>query len=57
MEALGIGLQALGSAIGTVAASMSTVCVVGIIAAAFLIYSNKMTIADLKELFKKDKWR
>lgn len=57
MEVLGIGLQALGSAIGTVVVSVSTVCVVGIISAAVLIYSNKMTIADLKELFKKDRWR
>lgn len=57
MEALGIGLQALGSAIGVVAAGMSTVCVVGIISAAVLIYFEKITIADLKELFKKDKWK
>jgi hypothetical protein len=57
MEALGIGLQALGSAIGSIAAGMSTVCVVGIISAAVLIYFEKITIADLKELFKKDKWK
>lgn len=57
MEVLGIGLQALGSAIGAVAASVSVVCVVGIISAAVLIYFEKITIADLKELFKKDKWR
>lgn len=57
MEALGIGLQALGSAIGSIAAGISTICVVGIISATVLIYSNKITIADLKELFKKDRWR
>ena len=57
MEILGIGLQALGSAIGAIAAGMSTVCVVGIISAAILIYFEKITIADLKELFKKDKWK
>lgn len=57
MEVLGIGLQALGSAIGAVAASMSIVCVVGIMSTAVLIYFEKITIADLKELFKKDKWK
>ena len=57
MEAVGIGLQALGSAIGAIAGWTSTVFIVGIAATTILLYTKTITIADLKELLKKDKWK
>ena len=57
MEAVGIGLQALGSAIGAIAGWTRTVFIVGIAATAILLYTKTITIADLKELLKKDKWK
>lgn len=48
MEALGLGLQALGKSIGT--------CAVAIGCKTFLIYTGKAKIEDFKDWFKfKDK--
>lgn len=57
MEALGIGLQALGSAIVGVAGWIAVTCISTIAATAFLIYHSKITLEDIKQLIKKDKWR
>lgn len=55
MEALGIGLEAIGSAIGAIAGWSAAVCIVGIIAVSVLIYNESITLDDLKQLFKKDR--
>lgn len=48
MEALGQGLASLGDAIGFV-------CIAGIAASTFLIYTGKATLEQLKDLFNKDR--
>ena len=55
MEILGAGLQALGSAIAAVAGWGGFVVVVGIAAGAFLVYTDKVTLEELKQFFKKDR--
>lgn len=53
MEILGVGLEAIGSAIRGIASSISGVCIVAIVIAGGLIYTDKMTIEDLKELINR----
>lgn len=53
MEVIGIGLEAIGSAIGGIASAVSGVCIVAIAIAGGLIYTDKMTIEDLKELINR----
>lgn len=53
MEILGVGLEAIGSAIRGIASSISGVCIVAITIAGGLIYTDKMTIEDLKELINR----
>lgn len=56
MEALGLGLQALGKSIGTCAVAIGWIYVVGIGCKTFLIYTGKAKIEDFKDWFKfKDK--
>lgn len=55
MEVLGIGLEALGTAISMFCISCAFIGISGIIASTFLIYTNKIQLTDLKTLFKKDK--
>lgn len=57
MEVLGLALEGLGVALTSVATGATTLGVAAIVAVSVLIYLDKVTIADLKELFKKDKWR
>jgi Cu/Ag efflux pump CusA len=52
MEILGQGLMALGSAIGSVATAFGFIGVAGIAAGTFLVYMDKMTVEQLKDLLK-----
>ena len=55
MEAVGGGLEAIGHALSSAAGWAGFVCVVGIAATTFLVYTNKVSFNDIKELFMKDK--
>lgn len=55
MEVLGQGLAALGDAIGFIGGWIGFVCIAGIAASTFLIYTGKITFEQLKELFNKDR--
>lgn len=57
MEALGQGLASIGNALGSIGGWIGFVCVVGIAAGTFLVYTGKVTLEELKDLFKKDKDR
>ena len=52
MEALGMGLAALGKSIGTCAVSFSFVYIVGIGCKTFLIYTGKAKMDEFKNWFK-----
>jgi hypothetical protein len=52
MEVLGQGLMAVGEAIGGVAGAFSFIGVAGIAAGTFLVYMDKMTIEQLKDILK-----
>ena len=52
MEAIGLGLQAIGKSIGTCAIALAWLYVVGIGTKTFLIYTGKATAGDLKNWFK-----
>ena len=52
MEALGLGLQALGKSIGTCATALAFVYIVGIGCKTFLIYTGKASIDSFKDWFK-----
>ena len=47
MEAIGLGLQAIGRSIGTCAMALAWIYVVGIGTKTFLIYTGKATAEDL----------
>lgn len=53
MEALGQGLASIGDALGTI----GFVCTAGIAASTFLIYTGKITLEQLKDLFNFNKDR
>ena len=52
MEAIGLGLQAIGKSIGTCAMALAWIYVVGIGTKTFLIYTGKATAEELKNWFK-----
>ena len=51
MEALGLGLQAIGSAVGAWATAFGFIYVVGILSKTFLIYTDKGKNEDFKNWF------
>ena len=53
MEAIGIGLETIGKAIGDVADACASICGIGIIACTFLMFMDKLSIDDIKEFFNK----
>lgn len=55
MEALGQGLASIGNALGIIEGWIGFVCVIGIAASAFLIYTEKITLEQLKDLFNKER--
>lgn len=55
MEALGQGLASIGKALGAIGGWIGFVCVVGIAASTFLVYTGKVTLEQLKDLFNKDR--
>lgn len=57
MEALGQGLASIGDALGTIGGWIGFVCTAGIAASTFLIYTGKITLEQLKDLFNFNKDR
>jgi len=55
MEVLGQGLASIGNALGSIGGWAGFVCVVGIAASTFLVYTGKVTLDELKDLFHKGK--
>ena len=51
MEAIGLGLQAIGSAVGAWATAFGFIYVVGILSKTFLIFMNKGKNEDFKDWF------
>lgn len=52
MEVLGQGLAAIGNAVGAFATAFGFIGVAGIAAGTFLVYTDKMTVEQLKDLLK-----
>ena len=52
MEAVGMGLQAIGKAIGAWATAYAFIYITGIGTKTFLIYTGKVKVEDLKDWFK-----
>ena len=52
MEAIGLGLQAIGKSIGTCATALALVYIVGIGCKTFLIYTGKASVDAFKDWFK-----
>ncbi len=52
MEAIGLGLQALGKSIGTCATAYAFVYIIGIGCKTFLIYTGKASIDSFKDWLK-----
>ena len=52
---MGVGLEAISNALTGIATCFSSICITGIIAITFLVYTNKISFNDVKDLFKKDK--
>lgn len=56
VETIGVGLQAIGHAVGACATAYALVYIVGIASKTFLIYTGKATNDSLKDWFRfKDK--
>lgn len=55
MEAIGTGLEAIGHALSSAAGWAGFVCVVGIAATTFLVYTKTISFDDIKDFLKKDK--
>lgn len=55
MEAIGAGLEAIGHALSSAAGWAGFVCVAGIAATTFLVYTKTISFDDIKDFFKKDK--
>lgn len=59
MEALGLGLQAIGSAIGAALSLWAIAACCAICCGTFLIYTEKTTLEEIKEFIRgirKNKW-
>ena len=52
MEVLGQGLMALGSAVGSIAAAFGFICVAGIAAGTFLVYTEKASFEEIAKFVK-----
>ena len=52
MEMVGQGLAAVGNAVGAFATAFGFIGVAGIAAGTFLVYTDKMTVEQLKDLLK-----
>lgn len=57
MGVLIMAIQIICEMISAIVGGISIVSIMGIIAVTILLFAEKITIADLKELFKKDKWK
>lgn len=52
MEVLGQGLAAIGNAVGAFATAFGFIGVAGIAAGTFLVYMDKITVEQLKDILK-----
>ena len=52
MEVIGLGLQAIGSAVGAWATAFGFIYVIGILSKTFLIFMDKGTNEDFKNWFQ-----
>lgn len=55
MEAIGLGIEAIGGAIGAVAGWTGFVCIVGIAALTFLVYTDKVPLEKIEQFLNKRK--
>lgn len=55
MEAIGVGLKALGDALSNAVGWAGFVCIIGIAATTFLVYTKTISLDDVKNLFKKNR--
>lgn len=55
MEAIGVGLEAIGGAIGAVAGWAGFTCIIGIAAVTFLVYTDKLPIEKIEDFLNKRK--
>lgn len=55
MEAIGAGLAAIGGGISVIAGALGFTAIALIASCTFLIYNDKISIEDIKGLFKKDR--
>ncbi len=55
MEAIGAGLEAIGNALSSAVGWAGFVCVMGIAATTFLVYTKTISFDDVKDFFKRDK--
>ena len=55
MEAIGAGLEAIGHALSSAAGWAGFVCVMGIAATTFLVYTKTISFDDIKDFLKRDK--
>lgn len=55
MEAIGAGLEAIGHVLSSAAGWAGFVCVIGIAATTFLVYTKTISFDDIKDFLKKDK--
>ena len=53
MEAIGMGIVALGKAIGSIAAWGGLSIISAVMVSAFLIYTDKISLDDIKSFFNK----
>lgn len=54
MEVIGEGLKVIEEVIGDITVACSLIGISGIVTMGILIYTNKITINDIKELFKRN---
>lgn len=52
MEVLGQGLAVIGNAVGAFATAFGFIGVAGIAAGTFLVYMDKMTVEQVKDILK-----
>lgn len=57
MEALGVGLEAIGRAISNIAIGGTLICLATIFATSILLYTRTVTFDDVKDFFKRNKDR
>lgn len=55
MEVIGIGLKVIGHALSSAVGWAGFICVAGIVATTFLVYTKTISFDDVKDFLKRDK--